>query len=216
MLARDLGSVADQFEVRFETGSAPSTIARVADEIDAPLVVMGTPRFNSAGDYILGTAVDYLVRRSPVPVLIVRRRAHRPYRRILAVTDFSLCSQVALEAAHDFFPEAQIDLLHVYGPSYGALLDREETARFAHDQAKREMAEFVSEIEMGLRERVTPIIEEGDLDTLVRQRFLDDKFDLLVVGTHGRSGFVHAAIGSRASNLLSSSPSDVMMVRETM
>lgn len=216
LLKRDLGDLATKIDVRFEAGSAPAMIARIAEEIDAPLIVVGAPRFNSAGDYILGTAVDYLVRRAPVPVLIARRRALAPYRQIVVATDFSSCSQIALEAADDFFPEAQITLLHVYQPAYGALLDRNATARFVREEAEREMSELLFELETGLRDRITPLIEEGDLDSIVTDQFLTGSFDLLVLGTHGRGGFVHAMIGSRASALLSNSPSDVMMVRETM
>jgi nucleotide-binding universal stress UspA family protein len=39
-------------------------------------------------------------------------------------------------------------------------------------------------------------------------------FDLLVLGTHGRGGFIMATIGSRASEMMGWSPVDVLMVRK--
>jgi nucleotide-binding universal stress UspA family protein len=214
MVREDLGALADRIEVRFEHGPVPSTLARIAAQVDAPLIVTGAARFNSPVDFVLGTAVDFLVRRSPVPVLVVRRRSRLAYRRVLVVTDFSHCSQAALEAADDFFPDVPIELLHALPGPYPAGPDRKASGRHARVEAEREMADFVSEIELSLRSRVTPRVEEGALEALVEDRFLRRTFDLLVLGTHGRGAVAHAMIGSRAAALLAAAPCDVMVVRE--
>ena len=213
MARLDLGEQADRVELRFEPGSVPATLARLAEQGDAPLVVTGTARFNSPVDFILGTAVDYLVRRSPVPVLVVRRRPSRAYRRLLVMTDFSNCAHTALEAANDFFPDAEIELLHVCGPAFETRLDPQATARHARAEAEQEMADFLAEVEQSLRGRITARIEEGLIEKVVDDRFLADRFDLLVLGTHGRGPVAHATIGSRASTLLAAALSDVLMVR---
>lgn len=210
MVRHDLGDDGDAVEIRIERGSAPTVLANVAEEEDSPLIVTGTGRFNSPVDYVLGTAVDFLVRKSPVPVLVVRRRSRRAYRRLLVLTDFSLCSQTALEAADDFFGDAPIELVHVCPSDRGAPVDPQ--AMLA--EAASEMTEFLSELEESLRSRITPIIERGDLREIVQARFLQGEYDLLVLGTRGRGAVARATIGSCAAALLAAAMSDVMMVSQ--
>ena len=214
VVREDLGERADSVEIRLEQGSVPSALSRVAREVDTPVIVTGTARFKSPADFVLGTAVDYLVRRSPVPVLVVRRRPWRPYRWLLVMTDFSRCSQAALEAANDFFPDAGIELLHVLPPSGEGGAAASPAAARIRAEAESEMADFLSEVEESVRHRVSPRLEEGDIEEVVEDRFLRGAFDLLILGTHGRGAVAHATIGSRASALLAASLSDVMMVRE--
>lgn len=76
------------------------------------------------------------------------------------------------------------------------------------------MRAFVRALPSSLQERVEPRIEIGSLGSAIEEHRAAGRCDLLVLGTHGRGGFVHAAVGSRASELLTSSLSDVLMVRE--
>lgn len=213
IVRHDLGAHADAVEVRIERGSVPATLAHVADEEDSPLIVTGTGRFNAPVDYVLGTAVDFLVRQSPVPVLVVRRRPNRAYRRLLVLTDFSLCSQTALEAADDFFPKARIELVHFCPAPRRPLADPQAEDRlFA--EAEAEMAEFLSELEASLRGRVTAAVERGDPRHSINARFLEGGYDLLVLGTRGRGAVARATVGSIAASLLAAAMSDVMMVAD--
>ena len=62
--------------------------------------------------------------------------------------------------------------------------------------------------------RVTPRLVEGNLHQSIFDMLDSGDFDLLVLGTHGRSGFAMATIGSRASEMMGWSPVDVLMVRK--
>ena len=58
-------------------------------------------------------------------------------------------------------------------------------------------------------------LKEGEQTILSVHNMLDSgDFDLLVLGTHGRGGFIMATIGSRASEMMGWSPVDVLMVRK--
>ncbi len=178
------------------------------------MIVVGPARHDHVSDFILGTAVDYLVRRSPVPVLVVKERPRHPYRRILIATDFSDCSLHAVQMTAMLFPKARLDLVHVYDGGFPSRLDPDQTLAFARSEAERESAEFAARPELAGHARPFQVeLIEGRagevLPTLIAQRDVD----LLVLGAHGRSGFVHALIGSRASELLEGAPCDVLMVR---
>ena len=59
------------------------------------------------------------------------------------------------------------------------------------------------------------VAAKGDVETVMDQRIARDAPDLVVIGSHGRSGWVQATLVSQASNLLKRLPSDVLVVRQT-
>src|SRR3546814_6107644 len=76
----------------------------------------------------LGDTVDRLIRKSPVPVLIVRDRAFEPYHTMLVATDFSESSRVALETAIRFFPDTGLSLFHAYDVPFAGYRSEEHTS----------------------------------------------------------------------------------------
>lgn len=212
-----LDSDAPQIEIIVRRGEVQGEVLQLAEERSAALIVTGVARFNNVRDFFLGTAVDHLVRHSKVPVLVAKRRARRPYRRILVATDFSPCSEVALRAAVELFPEASLTLWHNCHAAYEAWLDQEETIAEARREADEEMHLFVANASIPdeARAGIRAAIATGELEDSARTVLDDGEFDLLVLGTHGRNGFAHATIGSRAADLLNSVASDVLMVRRS-
>ena len=61
--------------------------------------------------------------------------------------------------------------------------------------------------------RLDSIVEAGELQDLAVRRLSEGSYDLFVLGTHGRGGLAHAAIGSQAATLLETVDCDVLMVR---
>src|SRR3546814_19402178 len=56
-------------ELVIRRGSAPKMLATIAAERASDLIVTGVARYNSIGDYFLGTAVDHIIRNAAQPVL---------------------------------------------------------------------------------------------------------------------------------------------------
>jgi len=73
--AKDAAADGVTVRTRLETGSAPETIARVAGEEHADLVVVGTHGRSGLDRIILGSVAERVVRVVPCPVLVVRPRA---------------------------------------------------------------------------------------------------------------------------------------------
>jgi len=71
-----LTGVAWKFVIR--VGSPGEEITRVAEEIDADLVVLGGNRHGSIHNLLLGSTAAYLATHSPVPVLIMRSKIPAP------------------------------------------------------------------------------------------------------------------------------------------
>ena len=59
-------------EVRVTEGRPEEAILRVANEISADVIVMGTHAHSKVTDIILGSTAQRVMQRSPIPVLLVR------------------------------------------------------------------------------------------------------------------------------------------------
>lgn len=200
-------------EIVFDYGSVPDVIANVAKERDCGLILTGVARFNSPRDYFLGTTVDHLVRRSPAPVLVVKRRARKPYERLLVATDFSECSIEAVRTAAAMFPKAALRVVHSFHAAWEAFLERESTIDLVREESDQSMKRLVDSLPEHVRSRVETVNDEGLLGNVISEQIADWGADVLVVGSHGRSGFAHATIGDTAADLLKSAECDVLVVR---
>ncbi|MBX6317744.1 universal stress protein [Pigmentiphaga sp.] len=211
LLLDTVGEVDVPMELIVETGHPVEVIERTARLRQCDLIVTGSGRNGGLGRLLLGSTAERLARTAALPILIVRKRPHRPYQRVLGATDFSEGSRQALNAARVFFPDAQLTLLHAY-PMLKADPDPAEIEA-AQGQAQRAGDAFVSRhfarggaapklvLERGLPERVVP-------DYVARH-----PTDLLVVGTHGLTGLLRTAMGSVAERLIQLSPCDALVVR---
>jgi nucleotide-binding universal stress UspA family protein len=216
--------VQDQFgstEIAVETlilhGSAPYALASAAVERDCDIIVTGVARYNSLRDHILGTAVDYLVRHTPIPVLIVKNRWYgQGYEKLLVAVDLSPCSRHALVHSAEIFQNAKIDVVYAYHVPYDAMLSSKQVADDVREEAEEALEAFLGNpsLPSSIRSRLSARAVSGELATVVDRRLASGRPDLVVLGTHGKSGFVHATLGSRAAELLSWLPSDVLMIRD--
>lgn len=199
-------------------GPAPTMIVEAAAQAGCGLIVTGVARFNHIGDYFIGTAVDHVVRIATVPVLVVKQRPHRPYRSILVATDYSSCSRQALLTAAAFFPNAELHLIHAYHVPYEGRFRSDEVRQDVTRDEQADLDAFVQDaaIPDTVRARINASLGYGESHTVVWNAANNIGADLVVFGTHGRSGFIPAVFGSMAEELLRFVPQDTLMVRELM
>jgi universal stress protein A len=144
----------------------------------------------------------------------------KPIHKILVPTDFSEHSAYALEYAVELarrFDEASITLAHVYPVvNYAAaegfaLYTPEQLADLLTKLAEQLKAEEDQVRALGWT-RIDTTLLQGDAykETLD----LAASYDLIVMGTHGRTGFKHALIGSVAEKLVRTAPCPVLTVRK--
>src|SRR3546814_2943575 len=88
-------------------------------------------------------------------------------------------------------------LVHAFHVPYEAWLKSDDVKEYVRAEAEKGMATFLSHAEIApLRSAIEPVVVEGETGSIVLDRLERTKADLLVLGTHGRSGFAHATIGS--------------------
>jgi nucleotide-binding universal stress UspA family protein len=145
----------------------------------------------------------------------------KPFKKILVPLDFSAQSMQALEFAIDLGKryEASLDLLYVYQSVAYAL--PEAYVLIAPDQLAEIMAEFEKRLGAAKQRAIAAGVTEVDSGlvegyplSVILQRNEQRKHDLIVMGTHGRTGLKRAVLGSVAENVLRSAKCPVLIVRD--
>jgi nucleotide-binding universal stress UspA family protein len=158
---------------------------------------------------------------------LVRRivRIVPAFNKILVATDFSEDSQRALTYAEELARKfsSEIVLLHVdqplapvmVSPELGPALDMGAMSRIAEEQrvlAQRELDKTVTRIrDGGLKARSMLKVGSPFLEIITTAQ--SEGADLIVLGTHGRSGLAHVLLGSVAERVVQKSPCPVLTIR---
>ena len=211
-MAECLPTAATASRFVYPRGKIGAALATAADEAEAGIVVMGVARHNALGDYFLGTAADHVLRHCRQPVLVVKRRPRGPYRNIGVATDFSEPSLNALLRAAELFPDAPLHLIHAFRVPFEGWQKAEPVRDKVRDAEAAVFDEYMSKVPADVARRVTKHMPYGGLHKAITSVVEAEQLDLLVLGSHGESGFRHAALGSQANALLLTSTLDTMVI----
>lgn len=183
------------------------------------LVVMGTHGRTGMSRVLLGSVAEKIVRHAPCSVLCVRPDATaKQFTHVLCPIDFSEASQFAVDMAVDLARPwgAGITLLHV--TEVPVAYSREPVPlAFMRDLEKRS-AELLEKAAVSLREKVSvPIATRSRIGRpgkeIVDTLDGDKSYDLVSVGSHGRTGIRRALLGSVAEKVVRHSRCPVMVAR---
>lgn len=129
-------------------------------------------------------------------------------QRILVAVDLSSCSRAALEFACALARPtgAQLEVLYVRVPEAGPAGDAVAVQAELH----RFVQEVVTDGSLSIVERV----DSGDARERIVAIAAAEKFDLIALGTHGRTGRPRSLAGSVAESVVRTASCAVMTVRE--
>ena len=140
-------------------------------------------------------------------------------RRILAPTDFSYRSETAIEYAIELARQmsAQLTLLHVV-PEPSALDYNmggfpPEQLEQAQKDAKEKLAEELAHAKLTLLEVDAKLKTGINLREEILTTAKEISADLIVISTHGYTGWKHLLLGSDAEKILEHAPCPVLVVR---
>ena len=143
------------------------------------------------------------------------------WKRICCPIDFSDASRAAMEVAADLAKRfgAELVLLHAYPiPGYtfpdGSVVASPKMMQELADQAQRHLEEWRVEAEQLVgAPRVTAEKAVGEPAAEILELARARGADLLVLGTHGRTGLEHALMGSIAERVVRRAHCPVLTVR---
>jgi nucleotide-binding universal stress UspA family protein len=132
--------------------------------------------------------------------------------RILVPVDLSSCSRAALEFAYSLGTAlgASLDVLFVHQPSDGKAFGAKEA-----NTTRQELHRFIEAIELDASVAVNERVESGDARERIVTIAEKDGFDLIVIGTHGRTGRSRSLAGSIAESVVRTASRPVLTVRES-
>jgi nucleotide-binding universal stress UspA family protein len=204
------GDASWSIEVRL--GEVAPTIARVAKERSARLIVMGLNHHGTVDRVLGGDTVFDVVRLGETPVLVASEPLNRPPRVIVVGVDFSALSIRAAQLAVNTFPAAtDVYLVHV-APSIDVTINGWHDLEYAK-VARDGFAEVVRSLD-GCTARVHTVELTGRRERELARFARGLRADMLVVGSYRRGLFRRLASGTVAARVLRSAPCPVLIVPE--
>lgn len=142
------------------------------------------------------------------------------WRRICCAVDFADPSRVAMAAAADIAKrfEAELTLVHVVAPppsgASDVLVSSRELARMQADEDGETLARWRADAEVRAGRPVRSRVLSGAPAEQIVEYAREQRHDLIVVGTHGRTGIPHLVLGSVAERVVRQSPCPVLVVHD--
>ncbi len=202
-------------------GDAADEVSKAAVELGADLVITGTHGRTGVSKFLLGSTAERIIRISTVPVIVARNPDYVPehgYGKILVPTDFSENAEKAFYLASCLAAdECEIELMHCWdlpsgvGSGPASVVETIERS-FDREVRARGEAAIAKLASPGLR--VTFHAERVPATQGVIDRASERDFDLVVMGSHGRSGLSRFLLGSVAETTIHHATCSVATVPE--
>jgi len=143
-----------------------------------------------------------------------------PFRKVLCPVDFSDSSRAALETAVQLTRDlgAQLVIAHVWEVPlravYAELLREAEPLAPIVAREEEQLAQLAREAaQLGAKAVETKMLFGVAWDAIAQETRSGAGYDLVVVGTHGRTGIKDALIGSTAERVARHAGCPVLLVR---
>jgi nucleotide-binding universal stress UspA family protein len=204
-----LGSARREATALIDAGSPHAGLLFQADAAGAGIIVVGA-----------GKAADRVVRHARVPVLIARASPRGP---VIGATDFSDPSLPALETAatEALRRRAAVHLLHVVDVGVYAIAGAAEMGFAVTPSSGSDLINNLrAAAQADLQTSLDRFAVDGEVhsisgraaDTIISHAGAN-RAQLVVVGTHGRTGWARLTLGSTAEQVIERSPCSVLVVR---
>ena len=209
-------------------GDPSREIARLAAELPADLLVLGTHGRAGFERFLLGSVTERLLRRAPCPVVAVCHAGApgfvggAPSSRILCATDLRSTSVdvVAYALALAEASAAYLTLLHVLeGPEFETgsplrfTVPEMRTMRKALRDDARIRLRLAIPDEVRLRIAVRDLVVEGRAHEQILRVAREEAPQLIVLGAHGGGSLERMLFGSTSQRVVREAPSPVLIVR---
>jgi universal stress protein A len=142
------------------------------------------------------------------------------FQNILVPVDYSPPSRRALELALSLAGGAQVTVIHVWDrPAYvGDEVianpdgSRRSLSELIRSNAERDMTDFLAQVSVPPGTTLQHHLVSGDPVSAITAEASKPGYDVLVVGTHGRTGVTKLLLGSVTERLIRLSPIPVLTV----
>jgi sulfate permease, SulP family len=180
-------------------------IVQQADQMQADLIIMGRRGPRGMARVRLGETTAKVIGHAHCSVLVVPRDTQTSGRHLVLATDGSRYAEAATAMAATFAKilQAPVTAVSAILPSHSP--ERQEEAA----AAARRAASFLAEQGIPAESEVL----HGRADEMVLQSAASHAADLIVIGSHGRTGLQRAMLGSVSERVIDAAMTPVLVVK---
>ena len=210
-----------QSEAKVVLGDPFEGVAKTARESAADLIVMGAHRKQILRGIFIGTSVERVMRMRIAPVLMVNAEPLSAYERGLVATDLSEHSGHALQVARQLriLPPARVVVVRAFdvfarGKLSYAGVSTEKISSHVKEmaaEARSELAGFIAALDADFKPEALRV-KEGRAAGVIVDTADETHADIVVVGTHGRSGIAKFLLGSVTEEVMWRLERDILVV----
>lgn len=225
-LATELGAAQSgaaaslQVDCYLQEGTVLTSIAEQAEALGCNLVVVGAHGAGFMRHWLLGATAERLLRKTLLPVLVVKQAPQLGYRKVLVPVDFSQWSLSAIVLALSIAPQAALVLLHACEIPFESKMRfagiEEETIQQHRLNIRREALARLDELahDAGLTPaQWQPLVAIATAPDFILEQEEEQGADLIVLGKHGSGMTEELLLGSVTKHVLGQARSDVLVVR---
>ncbi|HWE39444.1 MAG TPA: universal stress protein [Isosphaeraceae bacterium] len=207
-----------ELEYRVAVGTPADVVLRTAEEVGADLIVMGSHGRSGMRRLLAGSVAESVLRRSRYPVLALSSLDAPPTvgepAVVLHPTDFSALSEAATRLARALARDRGARLVLVHVVSGEVIPGSVSLTLMALDNARDALEALRLRLDgPDLKYPVDSRLCRGDAAGEILRVAEQEPCELIVMGSHGRSGFGRLLAGSVAESVLRRSPCPVLIVK---
>lgn len=188
-----------------EAADPAQGIVAAAQELNADIIVIGRRGKRGLARVMVGDATAKVIGHATCPVLVAPRAGQLWEKRILLATDGSPYSEAAAIVAEQFSKQAKLPISVV------------SVVTSSHSDARRKEAEQVVAtkvahlLSQGLQ--AEGLVVDGRPDDAIAKAAEAAGADLIVVGSHGRTGLIKILLGSVVERVIGQAACPVLVVK---
>jgi hypothetical protein len=179
-----------------------SAILQEAEEIQPDLIVVGRYGRTGLARLLMGSVTVRVIGHSPFNVLVVPKGATIAFDRILIASDGSPYGQAACAAA--------LALVRGESKIFGVTVAPEEGEILRAQEVVQQMLAAANQAGIPLRASMP---QGQPPDDGIIQAAIKNEVDLIVMGSHGRTGLKRLLLGSVTERVIGQSPCPVLVVK---
>lgn len=198
-------------------GEPHEAIVTLAGEEGYDLIALGVKGHNLSETVLMGSVTARVIGYGETNVLVVPRASRLNWQRILVPIDGSRSSRAAADLAFRFVDSYGSEVTvatvadvpsHLYGISAQAVDQIVSESRDHLDQIRREAESREIDAEY--------LIREGAPAEILIEWAGTQESDLIVMGSHGRTGLTRLLMGSVTDRVIKNSTCPILVVRKSL
>lgn len=203
-----------EINTRLEEGEPFEKIIEVAEEESCDLIVMGRRGMTRIERALMGSVTAKVIGHFSGRTLVVPRDTTLGWKNILVATDGSSCSDVAVEEALNYAKsyEGALKIVRVVNVTEEFQAHAPHLVEKLVNEAQNSL-EKIKEKARRIGVNAETFVKEGEPFTAIVDLAKQIKADIIVLGSHGRTGLKRLLMGSVTARVIGHTSCPVLVVR---